>query len=512
MEEKISYHAIEKWKTYLYSLKRRIRIFQQININKITFKLLPGEIYIIKNLIKRFGKGGVLHKVKAYWYDEYISICEQNQSRISNKEYRIAVKLSGVKKLNLKELYMEVSELKKFGKEVGLKYADMKGMDAEDLIDKIIQEVNSTGQESFSDEFVEWWENLDEKFFKKAEKSDKKDEKEPEEDVDFDELIEVIEDAEDIETLVDVCDAYDFFSKKTAKIKDLEEMQEKMLEEIEAAMEKPEEEKEEEKEEEVTDEVKEELIEVITESDDVDELKELIGEFPIFADVSTRGRVKAETLKEKMLKVLGVKEEKKLADKETTEANTLEELVEEWENTSLPKLKKVAKEMGVKVKIGQSKEALMELMAEKYEETGGKVEAKEKEEAGITPTMIQDLVKEKDIDALVGIAKDMDIKLNVLQNKSAKRAGEKILSVLSEEKAKPEEKKEIKRGRGRPPKAKEEKAVSKASIYETVRQMMKKDESKFKIQKAVLEIAKDKDKDWAKNVVPVLMEVIELDN
>ena len=470
------------------------------------FYVKPGDTLIIKHCLINFGKGGVLNKQRAFIYNEFVNTVEENQSRVTEKEYELAVRLSRIKKLKLETIMSEVAELKKFGKEVGLGFSDMKGLDEDELIQAIIAKVDPKKQK-YSKEFVEWYESLDEDLF---EDNGKKKSKKEEEEFDVDDIKDVIENADKVKELHEVIETYpDQFNQKWLKIKDMEELQEKMMEVVEEYEEekgkskKKEKDKKKGKEEsvELSKKEKKELVELIQETDDKDDLKSIIKEYPsIFEEIELRGKSTAETLQKKMLACLGVEveeedddEKPKKKDKKKSKESDLEEELNEM---GFIELKKYAKKAGVSVKPGTNKADTIAMILEAAE--GGSKKKSKKEEIEINPSMVKSLVKEKDLDALQEAAKEMDIKLSALEKRSCKAIGEKLIEALSE--ADDDEK----------PKKKDKKK-SKESVWSKVRELVEEGEKPKKIKKVIAEMLEELgiEEDEAEEKAAVLIEIAQ---
>lgn len=504
------YFKLPEWKAYLYDLKERLRILKRINLRKWVpgFNVKPGDVLIIKHCLIKFGKGGVLNRQRAFVYNEFVKVVEENQSRVLAKEYKLAVRISKIKKLKLENIMSELAELKKFGKEVELGFADMKGLDEDELIQAIIAKVDPK-KKKYSAEFVEWYEGLDEDLFdsdankSKDKGKDKGKTKKEEDEVEFDkdEVADVIENADKVKELYEVIETFpDVFSQKLLKIKDMEELQEKMTEVLEelddkkSKKEKKVDKKSKKDDDELSDEDKEEMITLIKEADEASELKALIKEYPaVFSDIETRGKATVETLQKKMLSALGeeAEEEKPVTKKDKKKKSDENDLEEELNEMGFIALKKYAKANGVSVPPGTTKAKTIEMILEAAE--GGDKEA----ELELNPSIIKELVKEKDLDSLQEAAKEMGITLKALEKRSCKVIGEKLIEALSE---KPEKAKKEKLGG---------KKKEKVSVWETVKEMVEEGITGLKIKKAIMELLIEMgiDEDEAANKAKVLIEV-----
>jgi hypothetical protein len=517
----IYYFKLPKWKAYLYDLKERVRIFKRINLRKWVpgFNVKPGDVMIIKNCLKKFGKGEVVNKRRAFIYKEYVDVVEKNQSRVTQNEFELAVRISRIKKLNLGELIMELSELKTFAKEVGMGISDYKGLDEDELTLAIIRLVDPK-KKKYSSEFVAWYEDLDEDLFNedadakkksKGKKTKAKDEDENDEDneVEFDakEVIDAIENADKVKELHEIVEAFpNVFSSKLLKVKDMEELQEKMMEVIEEMDEEKEnkgkKEKKTEKKKGLDKAETKEMIKLIQECDDASDLKALIKEYDnIFGDIETRGKATLEKLQKKMLEALGVEVEDDDDEKPKTKAKAKKkesDLEEELNEMGFMDLKKYAKEAGVKVPPGTNKEKTIAMILEAAEE--GDDEDKEIE---LNPSIVKTLVKEKDLESLQAAAKEMGIALKALEKRSCKAIGEKLIEALSE---KPKASKKEKLGGS--------KKKEKVSVWETVKEMVEEGISGLKIKKAIAEILVEMgiDEDEAANKAKVLIEIAKAES
>lgn len=504
------YFKLPIWKAYLYDLKERYRILKRINLRKWVpgFIVKPGDSLIIKHCLIKFGKGGVLSKQRAYIYNEFVKVVEENQSRVLTKEYELAVRLSKIKKLKLENIMSEMAEMKKFAKEVGMGISDYKGLDEEELLRAIIAKVDPKKQK-YSKEFVEWYDEIPEEYFEAPkDKKDKKGKDKEEDEVEFDkdEVADVIENADKIKELYEVIETFpDQFSQKLLKIKDMEELQEKMTEVLEEMEdEKPTKKKDkkaskkEDKEEEpeLSKKEKKEMIDLIQETDDKDDLKGIIKEYPsIFGDIELRGKATLEKLQKKMLIALGVEVEEDEDEKPTKKADKKkkskeDDLEEELNEMGFIELKKYAKKAGVSVPPGTTKVKTIEMILEAAE--GG-----DKDEIELNPSIVKELVKEKDLEALQEAAKQMDITLKALEKRSCKAIGEKLIEALSE---KPEKSKKEKLGG---------KKKEKVSVWETVKEMVAEGETTLKIRKAIVPLLEEIgiDEDDAVKKAMVLIEV-----
>ena len=566
--EHIIFIKLPKWKAYLYDLQKRWQIYKRIATRKpvANFSLKPGDKLIIKKCLLRFGKGESLRKNRAFLYDDFVNLVEKNQSRVLPKEFRIAIRISNIKKLKLESLFMELSELRKFGKEVGISISDMKQMDEDDLIAAIIKNVDP--KTKYSDEFVSWYDDLPEDIFdededEKPKKKDKKkskivekDEDEDEEDdeteFDPDEVLEAIEDADSIKELHSIVETYsDVFPEKLLKKKDVESLQETMKGIVEEIIENAED-KEEEKPKKKSSKIKDEkpkkkakktddddddnegetelsekdikkLVKKIEEADDLDDLKALVKKNDVFDEVSTRGgKLKVETLRKNMLAALGIEDEddddedekpKKKDKKEKKSKKKEVSLADELEEKSSIELKRMAKEMGIKIKPDMDKDDIIEKIVAASEE-----DEDDEKEVELNPSLVKEMVKNKDLEGLQEAAETLEIKLGSIEKRSCKRIGEKLIEALGEDSdsSKKKSKKKVEDDdddEDEKPKKKEKKGKkTEKTPFMIIEEMVLEEENEKDIIKAVTEFfeEKGKDKKWIKERVKQLIEVVKV--
>lgn len=493
----IHYIKLPAWRIYLYDLLERIRIYKRINLKKSVpgFGTESGDYAIIKHCLIKFGRRDVLRKKRTDLYNAFVDLVEQNQSRVTQKEFRIAVALSRIKKLKLEELKMEISELKKFGKEVGLGFSDMKGLDEEELVLAIIQKVDPKNTR-YSPDFVDWYDALPESLFNT--KDNKKEEKKDE--FDKEEVTDAIVNADNIKEVKEIVELFpDVFPEKLLKIKDMEELQEAMVniienkdvvEEVKTKKEKGE--KTIDKETLSKSEIKE-AINMIKESDDASDLREMCKSYTNFEEVELRGKVTVESLQKRMLAALGVESEedekpkKKASKKEESAADELNAM-------SLLELKKFAKENDINVPFGTTKDDTISMILEAMGEEGDKKD----QVIELNPSLVKEMVKEKDLEGLQEAASQMGITLKALQKRNAKVIGELLIEALSEK----EDKKPAAKEKASPKK--------KASVWETVKSLVEDGETKKAIIKKVVPMLEElgiEDEDEAKEKIGVLIEI-----
>jgi hypothetical protein len=430
-------------------------------------------------------------------------------STATEQEVKIAEKLSIVNKINLGELIMELKELKGFAKEVGLGIKDIKDLDEDELIIKILQNVD--GDKEYSEEFAEWYGDLDDEYFNEAEALEEEEEKpkakgkgkkvedddnddDEDEDegdsVNIDEIKEAVNECKTVEEIEEVLNDFGVEGFDPEEYKSVRAAKKAVIEMLDSAGEEEEEEEkpapkakgkgknvkeEEEKpaekkrgrpakakeEEKAEDDDNEEVIAAINECSSTEELKDLADDYEVFASVKFRtGRGKSpyrdfDEVKGEMLNLLGVE-----ADNDEKE-----------------------------------------------------------EETEVTPEVIKALVKAKDADSLASICEQLNIPLRALEKKIVQKMADKILEVIGEEE-KEEEKPEPKGTgkRGRPAKKTEEDADEPAeerkSLYQVVEEMVLANKSDKEIIKAVTPVWKSRGKNdmFIKKWVKEFTTIVESDH
>jgi len=526
-----------KWKHYLYDLSYRIRALKKYTYSGNYYPIIGvGDIQVVILGLNKYGKGGYFQRhLKVFYMWEFAkTILSRRWRNIATyRESEVATKIYlKLKSIKLEIIMSEIKLVKKFAEEVGISEKKIAKMDEDELIRAVVAAVDA--DKTYSKNFVAWYEDLPEEVFEEEvieeEKEEtpkaKKDKKLEEEKVKvsakkLERLLDTISEAEEMSELKEILeDNEDLFPKKVFKIKEFETLQEAMVEILEEYEEKPIEEEEpvikkkakkEEPEEEVDNS---KLIKKINKAEDVDDLKEIFKESTeSFEGISTRGIQKFENLKAKMLKCLSDEDEEvPVKEKPSTETNDLEELAK----LPAPFLKKKAKEMGIKTLPGYSKEKIMGLIAEKLgieieekeEPVKVKINKKEiqKEEVEVVEidqTFVNQLVRAKDIEALIDVAKELGVKISILEKKSVKRLGAKLIEFLSEKEEEVEEE---------APKAKKEKGKS---IYKEIEKMVLDGISFKKIVKEVTPLFESKgedDEEYIEKRVKQLVAIIKFDN
>lgn len=490
--------SLPTWKAYLYSLKQRLLMVRQINtqkysrkeggVNCLYFKkqkiFHKGDIIIINRVIDTFGEGrSTQTNIKKYL--SYVDLVEKNQERFPEREVNIAYKLSQFRLINEGDIEMEIKELKKFAKEVGISFGEMKHMDEDQLITEIISRVDS--DKFYSEEFREWYDELYESEPERFEEETKEDNKvSNEENVDWDEIIDEVENAENIKELRNIIKNYgeEVFPKDLGLIKiiDEEELQDAMIEAIEAASTKP----KEKKKGIIKDKKKEDdedhsfLVSQINKAETVEDLKEIINdEYDVnpFKNVSTRGRQLFENLKVKMLMALGVEIEDENEDED--EEEPVEEVIIE------------------KPKRGRGRPP---------KQSSKEKEAVEEKEIELTPTLVKWMVKAKDIEGLTKAADGMGIKLSSIDKRSIVRISEKLIHALTGET--PKKYPELE------PENKNAPNVERKTLYQLITEMVNagKDEQEIFTKAWPYFEERDKTKIYAKEKIKQYVGIVKFEN
>jgi hypothetical protein len=427
------------WKVYLYSVVQRYRRFLWINKGMVEFGMSNKEKGLLHGMIHKYLRKEVQREVIAIQYHDLVNIVLGSSLSIATKkEIKLAEKLILAHQINTRSLIMEMKQLKKFAKEVGLKTTAIKGLDEDELVLEIIKNLDADA--TYSDDFIEWYDDLPEELFDSADAIDE-DEKEESDDegeeVDYSELIEAIEEADDVDELKELIDDEDFeelFSDvDVKKNKTKKKLQKAMLEAIEEAQEAGEEETEE-----------EEAGEEETDYSDVIE-----------------------------------------AIQEATETSELKDIADEVKGDD-PELFK-----GITFRTGRGKapyRELEEVQSDMLERCGVEVEESEEEEAelDITAELVNDAVEASDKEALVEMCEALEIELKPLEKKSVKKMGKKLLDSLPEEAKKSEKKKTGTKSKAA---AKEEEQVEESeescSVFQVIEEMVNDGAKEKDIVKAV---------------------------
>lgn len=526
------------WKKYLFNFLIRYKAFKAINQGKPNIRIgrlffsPRNELRIIYSTLLKYGKGGIIRTVApALLYWEFCNTVVKNPDLATKEEKELAerfyIKLNPIR---IGEIYMEIKKLKEFAEEVGL--TKVKGMDEDDLIKAIVKKIDP--EEQYSKAFVKWYEDLDEAYFEeeeeekpkgKKEKGKKKDVEEEEEpkkskkkkEISIEDLKDKVTEAEELDELTEILDENesvfedgDFNKKKFSKL------QEQMLEYLEekAEEEKP---KKKTKKEEVEEEDEKpdnsKLVKKVNKCEDVDDLKEVVKANPkAFPDISLKGIQKFENLQKRMLIALGEIEEEEKTKKKDLDPDD----PDSWDELPIGALKKKAKELGVKTKPGMSKVETIKLMNKALTGKKGKDADEDTGEMEIDQSLINKLVKNKDIDKLVEVAKQLEVKVSVLDKKSPKRLGEKLIEALSDSGSEKEEEDEKPKKKAKREEVEEEdeKPKKKVSIYSQIEDMVLKGLSNEKILKKMLPQFEEMDKSekYAKKRISQMVMIIKEDH
>ena len=504
---------------------------------------------------KYLTKGGI-KLLKADRYDQLIDQVLGKRMVVADpKEIELANRLLIVKKINVRRLQMEIKQLKEFGKEVGLKLAQMNKMEEEPLILEIIRNVEPKVQ--YSKELVSWYNELDDTLFDQAEAesgaaatADASNEggvsivdvievingykKKAE-------LLEIIED-NDVAPLFKGFDATPYklpTQLKKAMIDHLETPPETVTKEVEDAGE----------------DKTAEILELINECENEDQLVEVYSEYQtIFEDMEVPDDVDEAVLQEMMIahvnskapaaetavdKPMSLQERlaaKKAKDAEAAsgkangkaekekpdfswwtpeaddfDANAAFAVVEEMKMTLL---RQFAKHIGLSIGIGKKKDEILDIVANKIAEFGeGVTGSTGTGEVQITEELINDAAKGKDKEALVEMCDQLGIKLNALQKKSVPGMKAKLIEAIADQKSGATETTTVK-DRTKLSAKKEDAAPADQSIYSVMETMVLASKSEDAIVKKVSPLYKEKGKSiiFIKKRVTTMIQIIKIDN
>jgi len=528
-------------------------MYNAINTHNYRWGFKKHEIYLLRSMCFKYLEKGGQKFLKADRYDQLIDQVLGNRMVIAEvEEIELANKLLIIKKINIRRLIMELKELKEFGKEVGLKLAQMNKMSDENLVLEIIRSVEPKAQ--YSKELVAWYNELPDELFDQAEaKSGATGATETtnatESGVSIDDVIEVIESfskkAELTELLEDddVAPLFQGFDPSEYKLPT--QLKKAMVDFLKA-------EPEPEPETEAVDDLLEEIIELINECGNEDQLVEVYSEYQnVFEDMEVPDDVDEDILQSMMLehvqskqpkaepekdKPMSLKERiaaKKAAEsgtdtKATTKAVSNDELFDWWtpdadefdandafakvEEMKMTELRKFAKHIGLTIGIGKKKDEILDLVANQIAEiTEGVSESTGAGEVEITTELINDCAKAKDRDAMVEMCDQLGIKLNALQKKSVPGMQKKLLEAIKEETS-TKETTSVK-GRGKLS-AKKETPATAQSVYAIIEEMVLAGKSEDAIVKAVSPIYKEKGKTiiFIKKRVQTMIKIVQVDN
>jgi len=533
------YVKLPKWKIYLYTLQQRIRLYKLINSNRYRWNLNRAEILLLRQTLKKYVSREVIRKPKAFGYQALMqSVLIDNVTVATQAEIELVQKLLIVNKLNLEELIMEMKDLKKFAKEVGIKDAEVKKMDEDTLVREIITRVEP--QQEYSKELVAFYNDLPDSFFDKAEAVETSEAAEETNGYPIEDVIEALKDftkVADMKELLadpDIATMFEGFDPTPYKLAPkLKKAMVDFLENppTEAANGNGE-----------NAEIIAAVMELESEEDLVAAFEELqeshFSEIDVesiedetqlkAAMLAALGHEEAEPEPEKKKSLLGLKKKDPVKGKAklTAKANgdefdwfdpegDIEEQYAKVEALGYAKAKSFAKAaLGLKLKVGLKKDEVFDAIATKFQEIaeGGVETSTETGETELTPELLADAVKAKDKEALVAMCDQLGIKLNALQKKSIPGMEKKLKEQLSEAKPKTTAKKgvqtKLKLG------AKKEEVSEEKSVYQIMEELVIAGKSEDAITKAVSPYYKEKGKSilFIKKRVKTMIGIIKIDN
>lgn len=528
---------LPRWKVYLYTLIQRIKIYKNINSNKLLLGLDSNDTSTLLKMYKTYLPPKMKRKTRMFKIDALLkSVLVVNLHSATREEITICHKLLWLKHIKPKELIREMKELIPHGKEVGLSVAEMHEMDEDAIIREII--MRTTTSTTYSQEFTSWYENLPDEFFDDAETTTINDEKEDNDLSEVDELISHIKTCEKINQLREIYEDEDFgvyFEGKNLKkykmkvklqkemIAILEKYKEKVQNEMdadEASVDKSNEQLASNLDDlGIDDETRNELIEVIESIEDENDLLELLSDESIeefFQDkleFDDDNNINFEKIKSQMLQLLGV-----TTDSSDEEENGNEEEDIDFSKMTIIKLRQYAKDLEIQIPAGSNKAAIIELLMNAINEDSVK-ESTEEEEMKITTSTVNEMIETNDRESLISLCEQLEIKLNAIQKKSAKIMGQKLLAVVPSD--------DYKDGKAESKKRRTLKATPKKtnstpvnekdearSIYQLIEEMVLNGNSEDTIIKEVTPLYKTKGKSklHVKMRVKQLVEIIKGDN
>ena len=484
---------------------------------------------------------------KCYWYDELIT--KAAYLPLNDEEQKVIEKIKPtINKLNLKEYIMEIKELKGFAKEAGLSIKDIKGLSEDELILTIISAVDP--EKNYSEDFTEWYDELDDEYFNKAEALDE-DEDEEDDDAEKEggdnelkeQLIEAIDDCKKMADLQEIIESEEFLDIfediDVADFKVASKLKKAMLEAVEEYYQLNDEEEEDEEEDEEGDEEGEEesdntdLIKAIEKCKTISKLQKLAEDNDIFEGIkfkTGRGRgVKErdlEDVQEEMIALLNDEEEEEEVKEEKNTKQSkidlskspidfdvndfdLDDVMDEVEALSFIKLKTFAKTIGLTVKPGVKQKDIITLIQDqlvKLSEEDTDEEEEEVVQEELNEELIQTAVETEDKELLLEICETLGIKTAPIQKKSVKQLG--ILALRQFKRKSKGSEKELE---------KEDKTIDKEerkSVYQLIEEMVLAEEDEDDIVEAVTPIFKERGKKtgYIKKRVASMIEIVKLDN
>lgn len=538
------YVKLPKWKVYLYTLQQRIRLYKLINSNRYRWNLNRAEILLLRQTLKKYVSKEVIRKPKAFGYQTLMqSVLIDNVTVATQAEIELVQKLLIVNKLNLEELIMEMKDLKKFAKEVGIKDAEVKKMDEDTLVREIITRV--APQNEYSKELVAFYNDLPDSFFDKAEATEISTTADAESNGDgypIEDVIEALKDytkAADMKELLadpDIATMFEGFDptpyKLAPKLKKamIDFLENPPTDETEAANGE-------------NAEIIAAIMELESEEDLVAAFEELQESH--FSEIDVESIDDEIQLKAAMLAALGceadeqkepepkksllglkkkdpVKGKAKLTAKSNGDEfdwfdpeGDIEEQYAKVEALGYAKAKSFAKAvLGLTLKVGLKKDEVFDAIATKFQEIaeGGVETSTETGETELTPELVTDAVKAKDKEALASMCDQLGIKLNALQKKSIPGMEKKLNEQLGEAKPKTTAKKgvqtKLKLG------TKKEEVSEEKSVYQIMEELVIAGKAEDTITKAVSPYYKEKGKSilFIKKRVKTMIGIIKIDN
>jgi hypothetical protein len=498
-------------------------------------------------------KGGT-KLLKCERYDQLIDqVLGKRMVTADPNEIELANQLLMIKKINVRRLLMEIKQLKEFGKELGLKLAQMNKLDEESLILELIRNVEP--KIKYSKELVTWYNKLDDALFDQAEatsgaEATSKASTANDSGIPIADVIELIEGYSKKDELLaaieddDVAPFFEGFDGSTYKLPT--QLKKAMITHLNTPAE-PESEVEA-----ATDDQMTEIVELINECENEDQLVEVYSEYQtVFESMDVPDDIDAEALQEMMLNHLKLSEpepekpmtlRERLAAKKAKDAGEVDgkatakaekqaatEAEFDWwnpeandfsaddafalaEEMKMTTLRKFAKFIGLSIGIGKKKEEILDIVANKIAEFGeGVAGSTENGEVAITAELIKDAVKGKDRDALVEMCDQLGIALNALQKKSVPGMEKKLLAAIEPA---VDEKTEVKAKGGKTKLSTKDTPVADQSVYSQMENMVLDGQSEDKILKAVSPIYKEKGKSiiFIKKRVQSMIQIIKIDN
>ena len=536
------YIRLPKWKSYLYSLLERIKLYKAINSNRYRWNLNRSEVLLLRQMQSKYLPKGVMRKPKSFGYVSLLqSVLIDNVTAATKDEIELAQKFLIVNKLKLEELIMEMKDLKKFAKEVGIKTTEVNKMDENTLTKEIITRVEP--QQEYSKELVAFYNDLPDNFFDEAEATGGAEVAETNSNegaYSIDDVVEVINEYTKVTELKeiladdDVGAMFEGFDPSPHKL--APKLKKAMIEFL--------------KNPPASEETNGEHAETIGLILEMEEEADLVAAFEElqeshFSEVDVESIEDTDQLKAAMLEALGyeaepepepqkksllglMKKKKETAitgkAKLTVKAEEdefdwfdpegdIEEMYAQIEQLPMAKAKKFAKaKLQVSCKIGMKKEEVLDAIATKLQEMaeGGVTTSTESEETELTPELVDAAVKAKDKDALASICEQLGIKLNALQKKSIGGMEKKIKDQMGETKPKETKPVQTKLTLGK----KKEAVSEEKSVYQVREDLVIEGTAEDAVTNAGSRDYKEKGKSilFIKKRVKTMISIIKIDN